>query len=431
MDTLVRAADGNGYRVFSCFLVSDNQNVRIMHIVEAPDLQLHVDIFVIGFHTDPVFAQKIDNLLCILIMFRTDRNHRYLIRTCPEREASLEVFDHDTYEALHGSEDGTVNHDRLLQCSVLCGVLHVEVQRQLEVKLDRAHLPFSSQRVLHLQVNLRAVESTVAFIDLKVSFPVFLEQNCLQVRFRLVPHVDITHVIIRAGRKLCLIREAEGSVNLSRNIHNIGNFGCDLIFGNKNMRIILTELLYTEQTVQLAGFLLAVNNIDLCNAERQILVGSRLVHEYLDGIRAVHRLQSISITSVLCLAFQNKHAILIVSPVPGCNPQLLFGKNRTGNFLIAVLLMNPSPEFKQRIEKLPASRQPVRHSGSRGIEHEKFLLRADLLVIALLCFLNHVQMFLQFLFGRECININTLQHISVLVSAPVSAGYGFNLEGSA
>ena len=197
------------------------------------------------------------------------------------------------------------------------------------------------------------------------------------------------------------------------------------------MRIILTELLYTEQTVQLAGFLLAVNNIDLCNAERQILVGSRLVHEYLDGIRAVHRLQSISITSVLCLAFQNKHAILIVSPVTGCNPQLLFGKNRTGNFLIAVLLMNPSPEFKQRIEKLPASRQPVRHSGSRGIEHEKFLLRADLLVISLLCFLNHVQMLLQFLFGRECININTLQHISVLVSAPVSAGYGFNLEGSA
>ena len=181
MDTLVRAADGNGYRVFSCFLVSDNQNVRIMHIVEALDLQLHVDIFVIGFHTDSVLAQKINNLLCILIMFRTDRNHRYLIRTCPEREASLEVFDHDTYETLHGSEDSTVNHNRLFQCSVLCSVLHVEVQRQLEVKLDRAHLPFSSQRVLHLQVNLRAVESTVAFIDLKVSFPVFLKQNCLQV----------------------------------------------------------------------------------------------------------------------------------------------------------------------------------------------------------------------------------------------------------
>ncbi len=55
------------------------------------------------------------------------------------------------------------------------------------------------------------------------------------------------------------------------------------------MCIILTELLYTEHAVELAGLLLAVNDIDLIDAERQILIGTVLCLIDLDGIRAVHR----------------------------------------------------------------------------------------------------------------------------------------------
>ena len=51
--------------------------------------------------------------------------------------------------------------------------------RELEVKLDGSTLPFSSESVLNLQVNLRTVECTVSLIDFKAALSILVGQNLL------------------------------------------------------------------------------------------------------------------------------------------------------------------------------------------------------------------------------------------------------------
>ena len=58
-----------------------------------------------------------------------------------------------------------VNHDRALAAAVHIHILQVEVQRHLEVQLNRAALPGTTEAVAQVEVNLRAVERTVALVD--------------------------------------------------------------------------------------------------------------------------------------------------------------------------------------------------------------------------------------------------------------------------
>ena len=51
--------------------------------------------------------------------------------------------------------------------------------RKLEVKLDGSALPFSSESILNLQVNLRTIEGTVSLVDFKTALSVLVGQNLL------------------------------------------------------------------------------------------------------------------------------------------------------------------------------------------------------------------------------------------------------------
>ena len=59
--------------------------------------------------------------------------------------------------------------------AVLADVGHVEPLRQIEVELDRRGLPFAADRVLDLQVDLRAVECAAALVDLALQ-PEFVDR---------------------------------------------------------------------------------------------------------------------------------------------------------------------------------------------------------------------------------------------------------------
>ncbi len=141
-----------------------------------------------------------------------------------------------------------------------------------------------------MEVDLRAVESAVAFIDLKAALSELVDQDLFQVSFRFVPDVDIAHVIIRACGEFCGVGQAEGAVDLRRNVHDIADLGGNLILGDEDVRIVLAELLDTEHSVQLTGLLLAMDDVNLRDAERQILIGTILGLVDFDGIRAVHGL---------------------------------------------------------------------------------------------------------------------------------------------
>ena len=75
------------------------------------------------------------------------------------------MLDQDTDETLDGTEAYTVDHDRSVLLTVSSDVLEFETLRKLEVKLDRTALPCSADRIYQMEVDLRAIECAVAFVD--------------------------------------------------------------------------------------------------------------------------------------------------------------------------------------------------------------------------------------------------------------------------
>ena len=76
------------------------------------------------------------------------------------------MLDEDAEEALDGAEDGAVQHPGGLLGVVLGAVGQPEAHGHVEVDLHRGALPSAPDGVLHLDVDLRAVEGTVALVDL-------------------------------------------------------------------------------------------------------------------------------------------------------------------------------------------------------------------------------------------------------------------------
>ena len=364
-------------------------------------------------------------------MLGADRHDADLHGAEPEGERALEVFDEDADEALHRAEDGAVQHDGLLVAAVLGDVLEVEVLRQLEVELQGADLPLAAERVLHLEVDLRAVEGAVALVDFVIAFAVLAVEDLLELFFRNIPRLDVAHKVVGARRKLRLAAHAERRIDLVGDVHDVAHLSGDLVFHEEGVVVVLTEELHAEKAVELARLLLAVDDVDRVVANRQIAVGARLALVDLDGVRAVHRLDCEGVVrfDVAVRAGNQEHVFLVVRPVAARDPQALVVDDGRGNFLIAVRLVNAAPEFQQRVEELPAARQPVGHAGRRLVEHEEVELRPDLLVVALLRVLDEREVRLELLLRREGVGVDARELVALLVAAPVGAGHGAKLPG--
>ena len=94
-----------------------------------------------------------------------NRENLHLHGRKPRGELAGEMLDQDADKALDGSEAHAMQHDRALLLAVSVGVFEVEVQRHLEVELNRAALPRTAQGVVQMEVDLGAVEGAVAFVD--------------------------------------------------------------------------------------------------------------------------------------------------------------------------------------------------------------------------------------------------------------------------
>ena len=83
------------------------------------------------------------------------------------------------------------------------------------------------------------------------------------------------------------------------------------------MGIILGEAAHTHQTVELAGFLMTVNQSQLSHTKRQITVGTRLGLVNQNAARAVHRFDR----EILLIDDGGVHVLFVVIPVTGGLPQ--------------------------------------------------------------------------------------------------------------
>ena len=244
--------------------------------------------------------------------------------------------------------------------------------RELEVQLNGSALPLSSERVLNLEIDFRSVESTVSLVDFESALAVLVGENLLERRLRAVPDFNITHEVIRTRRELRAIAHTEGGINFVCDADDIRNLCLNLIFRDKGVVIVLTELLHTEQTVHLTGLLLAVKHVVLRITNRELFIRAVLPLKGEHRVRAVHRLRChrVEIFTVvehrtrlnldgllLTVLFRgifkhtrnlgigcepagdarhHEHVVDVVCPVAGNQPEFLVVDERRGNLGITV-----------------------------------------------------------------------------------------------
>src|SRR5437016_8621644 len=87
------------------------------------------------------------------------RDHRDLLPVEPQREVPGVVLDQTADKTLEAAKEHAVDHDRALALALLVHERDVEPLGQVEVDLDRRSLPLASDRIFHLDVDLRRVEN--------------------------------------------------------------------------------------------------------------------------------------------------------------------------------------------------------------------------------------------------------------------------------
>ena len=120
-----------------------------------------------------------------------------------------------------------MDHDRTLTASVLGDILQAEVERHLEVQLNRAALPGASEAVAQMEVNLRAVERAVALVDDIRHLQLLQRLN--QAVGRCLPVLVAAHAVLRTGGQLDEILKSELAVHLIDQIDDADDLVRNLI----------------------------------------------------------------------------------------------------------------------------------------------------------------------------------------------------------
>ena len=163
---------------------------------------------------------------------------------------------------------------------------------------------------------------------------------------------------------------------------------------------------------------------ELAVAQWEISITAKPLIEYLHMPRAIHRLDRV-ITILRCC---REHVLLVIFPVPRTFPKAAIQNLRTTHFLVAMIAIHTPHVLLDSLPDRPSLGMPENHAWGLFLKMEKIQLRADLAVIALFGFLEHVQIgILLILFGPGR-PVNTLQHLVARIPAPIGAGNFHQLE---
>ena len=307
--------------------------------------------------------------------------------------------------------------------AILADVRQVELLRHLHVVLDRTALPRTADRILEVEVDLRAVERAIALIDDVVEAAV-LEGLAQAVR-REFPVLIRAHGIIRARRELGDVRQAERVVDFIEEVDRVLDLLLDLIRRDEEMRIVLREVADAEQAVELAGLLVAMDEAEFAEAQRQVAVAVLLGVVDEHAARAVHRLDGV----VFTVDLREVHVLFVVIPVAGRLPELAVQDDRRLDLLVAIAAMDIAPVVDELVADDHAVRMEEREARAFLVQAEEVELLAELAVVALLGLLEHVEVGIEVCLLLEGRAVDALQHLVVLIAAPVSTSDAHELQG--
>ena len=221
-----------------------------------------------------------------------------------------------------------------------------------------------------------------------------------------------------------MVLEAELLVHLVDDLHDGGDLVLDLLGGDVDMGIVLSEAPDAEQPMELSGLLMPVHHTELRQAEREVAVRAGLAGEDDGAAGAVHRLDGV----ILVVDLGGVHVLLVVVPVAGLLPQVAVEDLRGGDLLVAGGDVDLPPVGHEGVLERDAVRQEEREPGPLFGHHEDAELLAELAVVPLLGLLHHGEVLVEVLLVLEGGAVDAGEHLVVLVAAPVRACDGGELE---
>ena len=315
-----------------------------------------------------------------------------------------------------------MDHDGPVLAAVSSGVLEVEPLRHLEVQLDGSALPGPSEGVLQVEVDLRAVEGSIALVDHVVD--VHGLQSVHESVGCVLPVLVGAHAVLRTGGELDVVLESEFAVHLVDEPDDALDLGLDHLRGHVDVRIVLGEAPDTEQAVEGTGLLVPVHESQLPVPDRQVPVGPGLGAVYQGAAGAVHRLDAVH----LVVDGRGVHVVLVVVPVTGSEPEVLVQDHGGVDLLVAVPEMELPPVLDEGVLQGDPVGKEEREPGALLHDGEDAELLSEPAVVPLLGLLDHSEVLLQVLLGLPGGSVDPGEHLVVLVAAPVCSGEGGELE---
>ena len=237
-----------------------------------------------------------------------------------------------------------------------------------------------------------------------------------------------------SGRSENLMRhvgEAEILVDRQDLVVDLERFLGDLLLGDEDVRVVLREGAHAHQPVQRARRLEAVHLAEFGELERQVAVRLQPVLEDLDVAGAVHRLDRRRRARPPRAGCGEEHVLAEGRHVAGGDPQRRVHELRRVHLREAGLRLAAADVVLERLEQRPAFGVPEHRARRFFLEMEQVHLAAEPAVVALLGFLDLLEIGVELFLLGEGGAVDAGQHRVVAIAAPIGAGDLHQLEGVA
>ena len=208
------------------------------------------------------------------------------------------------------------------------------------------------------------------------------------------------------------VGEAEILVDRQDEVVDRQRLGGDLLLGDEHVGVVLREGAHAHQPMQRAGRLEAMHLAELAELVGQVAVGLEPVLEDLDVARAVHRLDDEHALVVLA-RLRQEHVFAERRHVAGRDPERGVHELRRVDLLEAGGGLAAADVVLQRLEQRPAVRMPEHRARRLLLEMEQVHLAAELAVVALLGFLDLLEVGVELLLLGEGGAVDARQHLAV------------------
>src|SRR6266571_1261423 len=424
---LAAMADGDGASFV--FFGTDDEHVGNFLELRIADFRRQLFVTIVKMDAQIVALQSFGDVLGVVGDFFADRADLHLHGREPERKCAGVMLDQDAEEALHGTEQGAVNHERLMLGAVFGDVLQAEASGQIKIELHGGELPGAADGVNELDVDLGAVEGGFAlhFLERDVhalhgvgergggAAPVFGFTGVI-FGVRGIPIGELDFEFVEAK----IFHDGVGEIDAGF------DFRFDLRGHAENVRVVLRESADAEQAVKHAAAFVAIDGAELGEAHGKITIAAQLRFIDEDVAGAVHGLELVVGLFDLDGA---EHVFFEKSGVAAGFPEVEAHDVRGEDEVVAALEQFVAEPVLNDLSNEAAFGMPEDEAGAGFfLNAEEVELDAELPMIAALGFFKTVQMFVQLFLREESHGVNALELGIAFLALPVGARDVHQLE---